>query len=87
MKRNKGKIRANKRKLIENYGCKCMLCNRTIARENITYHHIIPLYAGGDNEFVNGSLLCTECHTNLHRHDFQSSFYQLSILLIKKRRS
>lgn len=87
MKRSKSKIRQNKLALIEKYGRKCMLCGRTLAKENTTYHHIVPLYAGGTDDIENGAILGdTCCHRDLHRHDYQSNFYQLTVLLIKDKK-
>lgn len=87
MKRNKAKIRQNKMSLIEKYGRKCMLCGNHLTKENTTYHHIIPLYAGGTDDISNGAILGdTCCHRDLHRHSYQSNFYQLSILTIKAKK-
>ena len=44
-------------------GSTCSNCN---SKENIEYHHIVPLINGGTNKVSNIVPLCVECHSKAH---------------------
>ena len=50
-------------KLKEKLGCKCANCG---SKNEIEYHHIVPLRIGGTNRLTNIVPLCTRCHDLVH---------------------
>jgi 5-methylcytosine-specific restriction endonuclease McrA len=69
----------DRRKVIERDHLRCVNCDTSLSlnKKNIhsirklsieggTYHHIIPLIYGGQNNYHNCCLLCTGCHNELH---------------------
>lgn len=54
-----------RKKLIEEKGTICCNCQND-AKNEITFHHIIPVAIGGTDNFTNIVPLCTECHKKLH---------------------
>jgi hypothetical protein len=68
------RCREAKRQLIENYGCVCFLCRKDVGR-SITWHHVKPRYASGDDSYENGSLLCEKCHVEVHRYNWGTAIY------------
>lgn len=49
--------------LREELGEECFYCN---SHENIEYHHVIPLFVGGDNRLNNILPICNACHKKIH---------------------
>lgn len=85
MKRNKNKCRHNKRALLRIYGKRCMICGQELKDNEITYHHIKPLYAGGDNEIENGSILGENCcHKMIHLYEYGTKKYTKYTIEIEK---
>ena len=79
-------MKATKLELLERNGRKCMLCGKDVGKR-IQWHHIIPRYAGGDDSYENGCLLCANCHTEVHEFmygDEQYTEFTQKILVNKK---
>ena len=53
-------------------GFTCRLCIRKMDTNVLEVHHIIPVSSGGDDELSNLVLLCHDCHTALHKDDWQN---------------
>lgn len=51
--------------LLRRNGTKCMLCGKDLGK-HIQWHHLVPRYAGGLDTYENGSLLCSNCHIEVH---------------------
>lgn len=68
---NQGK----KNMLMKIYGRRCMLCERKLYRNKLTFHHIKPKSYGGKATVENGALICEECHCEINKYDFLSSTY------------
>lgn len=49
----------------------CKLCYKTCAENSAQVHHIIPVSAGGKDEYSNLILLCCECHTSVHQQGWE----------------
>ncbi len=47
-------------------------CSTCGSRDNIELHHIIPLAAGGTNDYYNLINLCHDCHMKLHHTIYDS---------------
>ena len=69
----KGKSNENQRKRTELYQTrqkgeisKLEICATCGTIENIELHHIIPLTAGGTNDYFNLVYMCHDCHMKLH---------------------
>lgn len=66
--------------LILRYGTKCMLCGEDVGL-TIQWHHVTPKYYFKregleiDNSINNGSLLCPNCHTKIHKYQYGSKEY------------
>jgi 5-methylcytosine-specific restriction endonuclease McrA len=50
----------------------CRLCVTKMETNVLQVHHIIPVSNGGDDELSNLVLLCHNCHTSLHKDDWQN---------------
>lgn len=50
---------------------------------HIEHHHIKPRSFGGANDYANGALLCSRCHTIVHKYEYGSCQYELLTKLIK----
>lgn len=44
-------------------GMRCVNCGST---ENLHYHHIVPLWSGGNDVESNMCCLCADCHSMIH---------------------
>ena len=53
-----------RKQLIEECGKICVNCGSS---EYIEYHHIVPLFLGGSNNFSNIVPLCNRCHKAAHK--------------------
>jgi len=42
---------------------KCHWCNKSLSLNNFTVEHIIPLIEGGESDWKNLSIACSECNT------------------------
>lgn len=89
--RNKVMCQATKLQLINEYGTTCMLCLNDFGKA-ITHHHMKPVYAGGKDDYENGSLLCTQCQTRIHYYDYGTEEYarltnQINEYKVKVRRA
>lgn len=67
-------MKATKLMLLQNNGTKCMICGKDVGKR-IQWHHIVPRYAGGDDSYANGSLLCPNCHTEVHEYSYGDEEY------------
>ena len=67
-------MKATKLMLLMNNGQKCMICRKDVGKR-IQWHHIVPKYAGGDDSYENGSLLCCSCHTEVHEFMYGEEEY------------
>lgn len=56
-------------------GTRCMYCGKNVG-SRITWHHLKPRYAGGQNTVENASLLCEHCHSLIHKHEWGSAEYR-----------
>ena len=43
-------------------------CQNCLETEDLVIHHIVPLIVGGTNHLTNLCVLCTECHSLIHRN-------------------
>ena len=66
-----------KRKL----GNTCCNCGNT---EDIQYHHIVPLAAGGNHILSNLVCICGVCHTKIHGNKRAENWKELQLAGIKK---
>ena len=58
-----------KLKLINIYGCRCMLTGISVQKDsNLSYHHIIKKEHGGRTNIENGAALLIEIHQWLHNN-------------------
>ena len=81
----KSTSKAAKFELIHMAGTRCMLCGKDFGSE-ITWHHLKPKYAGGDNSIDNASLLCSKCQTRIHRYKWGSVEYmQLTEVILENK--
>lgn len=71
--------------LINLAGTRCMCCGRDVGSE-ITWHHLKPRYAGGQDTLVNASLLCSNCHTHIHKYQWGTEEYMRLTKIILERR-
>ena len=60
-----------KKMLQERKGCICQVCKST---NDIHYHHIVPLFLGGTNDFDNIIPLCHSCHIKAHGGQTMNDF-------------
>ncbi|MBE5813468.1 MAG: HNH endonuclease [Clostridiales bacterium] len=67
-------MKATKLELLRRNGTKCMLCGKDVGKR-IQWHHLVPKYAGGDDSYANGSLLCPNCHTEVHEYSYGDEEY------------
>ncbi len=55
-----------RRALVREYGPRCMRCGDDKSQPHddpaLTIDHVVPLRAGGTDDFGNLQLLCAECH-------------------------
>jgi len=56
--------------LTRDNGC-CQLCFETNVTRKMQVHHIVPLSDGGDDTISNLILLCSRCHTDVHKEGYQ----------------
>lgn len=45
-------------------GNECIYCGR---KDGLVIHHRIPVYCGGDDRLGNFELVCSKCHTEVHK--------------------
>lgn len=68
-------MKQTKVELIMRHGRVCMHCKQNVG-SLIQWHHIVPRYAGGDDSYGNGSLLCPNCHTEIHLYLYGMKEYE-----------
>jgi 5-methylcytosine-specific restriction endonuclease McrA len=82
-----------KQELIVRHGLRCMYCGREVKYREIQWHHIKPKYVSkanheeADNSYENGSLLCTRCHTAIHKFLWWDEEYQEMTRVIENHKS
>lgn len=54
----------------------CATCG---SRDNIELHHIIPVKAGGTNDYFNLISLCHDCHMRLHHNIYDAINWKIPI--------
>ena len=54
----------------------CATCG---SRDSIELHHIIPIAAGGTNDYFNMISLCHDCHMKLHHNIYNAVKWKISI--------
>lgn len=59
--------KATKRKVAEFWKNKCAICGNN---DFLEFHHIIPVAAGGTDDYDNLILLCACCHAKVHNRTF-----------------
>lgn len=59
--------KATKRKVSIFWNEKCAICENN---DYLEFHHIIPVAAGGTDEYDNIILLCACCHATIHGRTF-----------------
>ena len=74
-----------KQLLIGLAGTRCMCCRKDVSSE-ITWHHLKPRYAGGQDTLENASLLCANCHTHIHKYQWGTEEYMRLTKIILERR-
>lgn len=55
------------------------VCSTCGADKDIELHHIIPIAAGGTNDYYNLINLCHDCHMMLHHHLYNAIKWDISI--------
>lgn len=74
-KRNRAPVdRSVKYALIVLAGTRCMCCGKDVGNK-ITWHHLKPRYAGGKDTLANASLLCEDCHREIHYYQWGTEEY------------
>ena len=59
--------KATKRKVSEFWKNRCAVCGNN---DFLEFHHIIPVAAGGTDDYDNLILLCACCHAKVHNRTF-----------------
>ena len=79
-----------KKELIERNGIRCMLCGNIVPYRLIEWHHIIPKHITKffglpqDDSYENGSLLCVNCHKQVHEYEWWDKEYEALMDVIRK---
>jgi 5-methylcytosine-specific restriction endonuclease McrA len=60
-----------KKQIIERDKNICQHCKNICAEHKAQVHHITPVSAGGLDEHKNLILLCSDCHTDIHKNDWK----------------
>ena len=80
-------MKAAKIELLHKHSTKCMICGRDVGKK-IQWHHIVPRYAGGYDTYENGSLLCPDCHVEIHFNEYGDEEYtRLTSIILQNKRS
>ena len=69
--------------LIAMAGTRCMLCKKDFGHR-ITWHHMKPRCAKGDNSLSNASLLCNACQQHIHQFSWGSAEYSRLTAIIQQ---
>lgn len=84
-KKQQKRDKSVKYRMIALAGTRCMQCGTDVGSE-ITWHHLKPRYAGGQDTLDNASLLCSNCHTHIHRFQWGDPEYkQLTENILRNR--
>ena len=78
--------RTIKSQMIELSGTRCMCCKQYVGKY-ITWHHLKPRYAGGQDTLSNASLLCANCHVHLHKYAWGEPEYERLTRIILRNRA
>lgn len=54
----------------DKFSCRCCNMGGEAFVSVLDYHHVIPVYAGGDDSVDNGISLCITCHNLVHQHGY-----------------
>lgn len=54
----------------DKFTCRCCNMGGEAFVSVLDYHHVIPVYAGGDDSVDNGISLCITCHNLVHQHGY-----------------
>lgn len=46
----------------------CEKCKKKIKQEKFHIHHLMPHSMGGSDNFENLTLICLDCHKEIHKH-------------------
>ena len=55
-----------KKQLLAKNGSHCSMCGKTLDPKHLELTHIKPMSEGGSDDFKNLTLLCANCHKELH---------------------
>lgn len=75
--------------LIMRNGLVCMGCGKETKLKDLQWHHIVPKYVSKlnkqppDNSYENSSLLCKNCHIQIHKYLYWDIEYQMLTDLIE----
>ena len=75
--------------LIVKFGLRCMACGKEVEYHNLHWHHLKPKYVSKanyelpDDSFENGSLLCKDCHREIHRYHWWQDEFQVMTSIIE----
>jgi 5-methylcytosine-specific restriction endonuclease McrA len=58
-------------KILERDGHVCRICFVGSETKKMQVHHIVPLSDGGDDTISNLIVLCSRCHTDVHKEGYQ----------------
>jgi predicted restriction endonuclease len=73
-----------KQVLRQQYGNRCMLCERVLQKKKQSYHHRQPKSCGGKGSIDNGVILCMECQHIIHLFEYGTEPYAKLDTLIAK---
>ena len=75
--------------LIIRNGVRCMGCGREVPLNDLHWHHLKPKYVSKhnhepqDDSYENGSLLCKNCHIEIHRFLWWDDEFQVMTSMIE----
>ena len=75
--------------LILRNGLRCMGCGRETKLKDLQWHHLVPKYVSKlnkqppDDSYANSSILCKNCHIQIHKYLYWDEEYQLLCDLIE----
>ena len=70
----------NRELLFQIKGTICCNCNKNV-KEQIIYHHVIPISLGGNDVINNIVPLCNDCHNIIHHHKKADTTFSHSELI------
>lgn len=60
-----------RKKVLERDNFCCKLCFQNSQTKKMQVHHIVPLSDGGDDTISNLIVLCSRCHTDVHKEGYR----------------